>query len=169
MNGNKMAKFLLLLIAVDLLLFASTEGKPWWGRRRSSRRRCSSSRPGGVAWVNQWQQPFSSYCSSSKPVAVHINWERERENHWMMILSWRCFPVKIQLTRFPCMWYTYPEAFAATFKLDSCVYTVFIDLWIGIVFFSFLIFFLSKDRFVCPLKRPYDSLKLGQSKIDGIE
>ncbi|CAH3159508.1 unnamed protein product [Porites evermanni] len=65
MDGNKMAKFLLLLIAVDLLLFSSTEGKPWWKRRRSSRRRCSSSRPGGVAWVNQWQQPFSYYCSSS--------------------------------------------------------------------------------------------------------
>ena len=78
MNGNKMAKFLLLLIAVDLLLFSSTEGKPFWGRRR--RRRCSSSRPGGVAWVNQWQQPFSSYCRSSKPVAVHINLDRERES-----------------------------------------------------------------------------------------
>ena len=71
MDGNKMAKFLLLLIAVDLLLFSSTEA---WRRRRRSRRRrrCSSSKPEGVAWVNQWQQPFSFSCKTSKPVAKHI-------------------------------------------------------------------------------------------------
>ncbi|CAH3036886.1 unnamed protein product [Porites lobata] len=66
MDGSKMAKFLLLLIAVDLLLFSSTEA---WRRRRRRRRppppHCSSSKPEGVAWVNQWQQPFSFSCKTS--------------------------------------------------------------------------------------------------------
>ncbi|CAH3159504.1 unnamed protein product [Porites evermanni] len=76
MDGSKMAKFLLLLIAVDLLLFSSTEA---WRRRRRSRRRrrCSSSKPEGVAWVNQWQQPFSFSCKTRKSITV---WQSEHRN-----------------------------------------------------------------------------------------
>lgn len=86
MDGNKMAKFLLLLIAVDLLLFSSTEGKPWW-RRRSSRRRCSSSRPGGVRWVNKWHDSFSFSCPTSQSIrlwqSVHRNCKEDRIHYFV--------------------------------------------------------------------------------------
>ena len=64
MDGKKLAKFLLLMMALELMLFSFTEG---WRRRRRRRRRyrrppppppprCSSSRPSGVPWVNTWHQ-----------------------------------------------------------------------------------------------------------------
>ena len=73
MARNMLVKSLLVLLIVEVLLVSVSEGKPWWSssRRRRRRRRarppsCDSSRPSGVAWVNDWQQYFSHYCPSSK-------------------------------------------------------------------------------------------------------
>ncbi|XP_073247433.1 hemagglutinin/amebocyte aggregation factor-like [Porites lutea] len=90
MDGNKMAKFLLLLIAVDLLLFSSTEGKPWWRRRRSRRRRtqsyCPSSTPSGVAWKNNWHGSLYFKCPASQSVrlwqSVHRNCKQDRIHYF---------------------------------------------------------------------------------------
>ena len=84
MDGNKMTKFLLLLIAVDLLLFSSTEG---WFRRRSYRRRhCSSSRPSGVAWKNNWHGSLYFKCQASTPIDTFI------KNHYTTIFSINLVP-----------------------------------------------------------------------------
>ena len=64
MEVKKLAKFLLLMMALDLLLFSSTEG---W-RRRRRRRHCSSSRPYSVDWANNWHQHFVYECSTGKEI-----------------------------------------------------------------------------------------------------
>ena len=102
MKGNKLAFFLLLVLAFEILFFTATEANPFWSRRRR-RRRCSSSRPAGVAWVNGWQQYFSANCRnskrqfnnllvlfllliSSKQRKEHFNWKRK-----ISILHFFCF------------------------------------------------------------------------------
>ncbi|CAH3159502.1 unnamed protein product [Porites evermanni] len=75
MVGYKIAKFLLLTMAVDLLLFTSTEVKAWWGRRRY---RCSPhAPPKGVAWKNHWHQSLSFECKTSKSIRL---WQSEHSN-----------------------------------------------------------------------------------------
>ncbi|KAM7430749.1 hypothetical protein ABFA07_018578 [Porites harrisoni] len=72
MVGYKIAKFLLLTIAVDLLLFTSTEVKAW------RRRRCRPSHPpSGVAWRNNWHQSFTFNCPRSQSVRL---WKSEHNN-----------------------------------------------------------------------------------------
>ena len=78
MDGKKLAKLLLLMMALELMLFSSTKG---WRRRRRRRRRrryrrpapplrCSSSRPSGVPWVNTWHQTFARNCPDRKEINV---------------------------------------------------------------------------------------------------
>ncbi|KAM7431881.1 hypothetical protein ABFA07_017620 [Porites harrisoni] len=77
-------RFLLLLMVLELTLVLSAEGKAWWKRRR---RRCSSTRPTGVAWVNQWQQHYFTYsCSNrfslSRWYSIHRNCKEDRIHYF---------------------------------------------------------------------------------------
>ena len=67
MESKKLAVFLLLGVFFEILLLPPNEASPWWSRRRRrSTPSCSSSKPGGVAWVNNWQGSFSRRCPNGK-------------------------------------------------------------------------------------------------------
>ena len=74
MKGSKVALLLLLVVALEILLFTGCEADPFWGRRRRRRRRryippvpvCSYSRPSSPRWINSWQQDFNVRCITSK-------------------------------------------------------------------------------------------------------
>ncbi|XP_067047387.1 dermatopontin-like [Acropora muricata] len=66
-QGRKLALLLLLVVALEILLFTASDADPGWRRRRRRRRhryvpRCSSSRPYSPRWVNSWQQHFNFKC-----------------------------------------------------------------------------------------------------------
>ncbi|XP_067042639.1 dermatopontin-like [Acropora muricata] len=63
MKGSKLALLLLLLVALEILLFTGSDAKPWlfWRRRR---RRCTSGRPSST-WINDWGQDFNFKCPNS--------------------------------------------------------------------------------------------------------
>ena len=117
MKGNKLAFFLLLVLAFEILFFTATEANPFWTRRRRRRRRrCSSSRPAGVAWVNGWQQYFNFKCQnskrqfhnllvlfllliSSKQRKEHFNWKK-KSPYWIFF----CFMHALSLeTKLPVL------------------------------------------------------------------
>ncbi|XP_068672824.1 hemagglutinin/amebocyte aggregation factor-like [Montipora foliosa] len=85
MKGNKLAFFLLLVLAFEILFFTATEANPFWTRRRR-RRRCSSSRPAGVAWVNGWQQYFNFKCQNNYSItgwrSIHRNCKEDRIHYF---------------------------------------------------------------------------------------
>ena len=64
MKRSKLALLLLLLVALEILLFNGSDAKPWlfWRRRR---RRCTSGRP-SPTWINDWGQDFNFNCPNSK-------------------------------------------------------------------------------------------------------
>ena len=62
MKGSKLALLLLLVVALEILLFTGSDA--WFKRRR--RRRCSASRPKSPKWVNNWHQQFNVRCPTSK-------------------------------------------------------------------------------------------------------
>ena len=75
MKASKLALLLLLVVALEILLFTGCDADPFWARRRRrrSRRRyippvpvCSSSRPSFPRWINSWQQDFNVRCITSK-------------------------------------------------------------------------------------------------------
>ncbi|XP_015771350.1 PREDICTED: dermatopontin-like [Acropora digitifera] len=66
-KGRKLALLLLLVVALEILLFTASDADPGWRRRRRRRRhryvpRCSSSRPYPPRWVNSWKQYFNFRC-----------------------------------------------------------------------------------------------------------
>jgi len=73
-KGRKLALILLLVVALEILLFAGSDANPWWRRRR--RRRCSSFRPSS-AWVNDWGKDFNVRCRTGYSISV---WQSQYKN-----------------------------------------------------------------------------------------
>ncbi|XP_074629435.1 dermatopontin-like [Acropora palmata] len=85
MKASKLALLLLLVVALEILLFTGCDADPFWGRRRRRRRRryippvpvCSSSRPNSPRWINSWQQDFNVRCITSYSIRV---WQSQHRN-----------------------------------------------------------------------------------------
>ena len=72
MTGMTLAKFFLLIVVLELMLFSHTESNGGWRRDHHRRRRlyvppCDSSLPRAVfKWANKWHQSFIAQCPNRK-------------------------------------------------------------------------------------------------------
>ncbi|XP_015750407.1 PREDICTED: hemagglutinin/amebocyte aggregation factor-like [Acropora digitifera] len=80
MKGSKLALLLLLVVALEILLFKGSDADPWWRRRRRRRHKspsCRSSRPSSPRWVNNWQKNFNIRCPNKYSIFV---WQSRHRN-----------------------------------------------------------------------------------------
>ncbi|XP_068673806.1 hemagglutinin/amebocyte aggregation factor-like [Montipora capricornis] len=82
MKENKLAFFLLLVLAFEILFYTATEAR---SRGFLEDRSCSSL-PSGVAWVNNWRQDFTFECQNSYSIRTwrsqHRNCQEDRIHYF---------------------------------------------------------------------------------------
>ncbi|XP_015750303.1 PREDICTED: dermatopontin-like [Acropora digitifera] len=75
MKGSKLALLLLLVVALEILLFIGSDAKPWLWRRRRRRRTCNSYPP-PHGYVNKWRQQLFSFKCPDSYDSISV-WESE--------------------------------------------------------------------------------------------
>ncbi|XP_044184064.1 dermatopontin-like [Acropora millepora] len=77
MKGSKLARLLLLVVALEILLFAGSDAI--WPPRTRRRYWCRRSRPSYPRWNNNWRQDFNVECRNSYSIYV---WQSKYRDCW---------------------------------------------------------------------------------------
>ncbi|PFX15639.1 hemagglutinin/amebocyte aggregation factor-like [Stylophora pistillata] len=106
MAEKRFVKLLLLMMLFELLIFPADVASL---RRRRRRPVCSSQKPAGARWVNNWQGSFSFQCSAGKSVqlwkSIHRNCKQDR------IHSFNCKYGPVRYKSCDCTWQNYANSY----------------------------------------------------------